>query len=877
MSWFSSLRLFALRILRPSMDTNDLDEELSTHVALRADDLERGGMPRAEAERRARIEFGARERLREECQQARGGTNLSTALQDLRFGLRMIRSHAWFSAAVIVTLALGIGLNTMIFTIINAALLKPVPVPGGSRLVAITSRAPGNGDDRLSYPDLLDYRAEQAHSFVDLEGAADQEGVLGEPGNPPQAYHLERTTTGIFSMLHIHPVLGRDVLPSDAYPGAAPVLMIGYNVWQNRYAASPFIIGRQVRINGKPATIIGVMPKGFMFPTTVELWMPLIPTPNDAKRDNRQIRGFGLLRPGVKISAAQAELAAISQHLAAQYPDTNKGFSANVVTFNELYNGGIIRAVFLLMLASVCFVLLIACANVANMMLSRSIARQREMSIRAALGASRWRVIRQLLIESVVLSVLGGVVGLGLASLGVRWFDLATSNVQRPYWVQFTMDYAVFGYFAALCIVTGLLFGTIPALRASRPEMNRILQDGPRSIGQQRGGKIAAVLVIFQFALTLVLLTGAGMFVHSLLKTLDSNPSVPSRQLMVARLQLPEDRYKDIASRQRFYDRILPRLRNLPGVSSAALTSNPPGLGSAENPMEIEHEPVSDPAHRPVTAYVTASPSYFNAIHLPLLLGRDFSSIDGSVNHRAAIVTRGFAEKFWPGQSALGKRFRIFEKRGKPDEWVTVVGVTANIVQDLTEKDPKPLFFVPIQQEDWGGISLVVESIADPTAAVRAAVQSLDQDLPLRDVYILHAAVEHQTWYVRLFSKLFLGFALIALIMAAVGIYAVLAQATNQRTQEIGIRIALGANLRSIMLLVLRRGIWQIAAGLGLGLAAVFPAARLMASLPIGVSPTDPGVFIAVATLLALVGLMACWLPARRAAGLDPVRAIRCE
>ena len=795
---------------------------------------------------------------------------------DLRFALRMIRSHGWFSLAVVATLALGIGLNTMVFTIINAALFKSVPVPGGARLVAVTSRTPGNGDDGLSLPALLDYRA-QARTFAALEGASDQEGVLGEPGNPPQAYHLERATTGVFSMLHIHPVLGRDFLPSDALPGAAPVLMIGYAVWQNRYAGAPSVIGRQVRINEKSATIVGVMPRGFMFPTTVDLWMPLAPTPNDLKRDNRQLQVFGLLQPGIRIAAAQAELTGIAHRLAAQYSATDKDATALVMSFHERYNGGNIKMVFLLMLASVGFVLLIACANVANMMLSRAVARQREMSIRAALGASRWRVIRQLLIESVLLSVLGGIFGLALAVFGVHWFDLATSSVGRPYWVQFTMDYSVFGYFAALCILSGLLFGMLPALRSSRPDLNQVLQEGARSIGHRRGGKLAAVLVVFQFALTLILLTGAGVFVHSLLKTLDSNQSVPARQLMVARFQLPGDRYKDIAARQRFYDQLLPRLRALPGVTRAALTSNPPGLGSAESPIEVEHARIDDPAHRPVVAYVTASPGYFSTIRLPLLFGRDFNAIDGLASHQAAILTRATAERFWPGQSVLGKRFRLFDDQGKPGDWITVVGVTANLAQDLTERDPKPLLFVPIQQQDWSGTSLVVESTANPIAQVRAAVQSLDQDLPLRDVFILNEAVEHQTWYLHLFSKIFMGFALVALVMAAVGIYAVLAQATSRRTQEIGVRIALGASLRNIMLLVMRRGLWQIAAGLALGLAAAFPAARLMASLPIGVSPTDPAVFLVVAALLSLVGLAACWLPARRAAALDPVRAIRYE
>jgi putative ABC transport system permease protein len=795
---------------------------------------------------------------------------------DLRFALRMIRSHGWFSAAVVVTLALGIGLNTMVFTLIDAALFRPVPVPGGARLVAVATHTAGENNDRVSYPDLLDYRA-QAHAFASLEGASDEPGVLGEPGIPPQDYHLERTTTGIFSMLHMHPILGRDFQPSDANPGAAPVLMIGYTVWQNRYAGSPSVIGRQVRINEQAATIIGVMPKGFEFPTTVDLWMPLVPTPDELKRDNRQLQVFGLLQPGIQMPAAQAELTAITRRLAAQYSDTNRNTTAVVMSFHERYNGGNIKMIFLLMLASVGFVLLIACANVANMMLSRAVARQREMSIRAALGASRWRVVRQLLIESVLLSVLGGALGLGLAAFGVHWFDLATSNVGRPYWVQFTMDYSVFGYFAALCIVSGLLFGMAPALRASRPDLQQVLQEGARSIGRQRGGNLAAILVVFQFALTLVLLTGAGVFVHSLIKTLDSNQSVPSRQLMVARLQLPQNRYRDIAARQRFYDQLLPRLRALPGVTSAALTSNPPGLGSAENSIEIEHQSVSDPALRPVASYVTASPGYFSTIRLPLIVGRDFHSADGTANHQAAILTRESAARFWPGQSALGKRFRIYDDHGKPGDWITVVGVTANLVQDLTEQNPKPLLFVPVQQKDWGGISLVVESTANPTAAVRTLVGKLDQDLPLRNVFLLNQAIEYQTWYLHLFSKIFMGFAFIALLMAAVGIYAVLAQATSRRTQEIGVRIALGASLRNIMLLVMRRGLWQIGLGLALGLAAAFPAARLMASLPIGVSPTDPAVFVAVASLLALVGLIACWLPARRAAALDPVRAIRYE
>jgi predicted permease len=637
------------------------------------------------------------------------------------------------------------------------------------------------------------------------------------------------------------------------------------------------VIGRAVRVNEKPATIIGVMPEEFKFPSGTDMWMPLLPTPELEKRDNRPLQVFGMLKPGMSIARANVEMNAIARRLAAQHPTTDKDLSVIVETFHQHYNGGGIRIIFLLMLAAVGFVLLIACADVANMMLSRALGRQREMSIRTALGASRWRVVRQLLIESVLLSTLGGTLGLGLALLGVHWFDLSTKNVGKPYWIQFTMDYSVFGYFAALCIVSGLLFGIAPALRSSRVEPNEVLNEGGRSVGKHRGAKFSAALVVLQFALTLVLLTGAGIFVHSLLLNLAANRSVPADQLMTARIDFPEDRYKDTDSRQRFYDQLLPRLQALPGVTHVAITSNLPGLGSGQREIEIEHSTINSKANRPQVAFVVQSPGYFDAIRLPLLLGRDFSDTDGTANHKSAILTRECAQHFWPNQTAIGKRFRLYDDKNKPGDWITVIGVVANLVQDLNEKDPKPLLFVPFRQEGPNGMALLVEFTVDPTAAVRAAVQNLDQDLPLRDVSMLTEAVDHREWFLHLFTRLFLGFALIALLMASVGLYAVIAHATGSRTQEIGVRMALGANTRHIMLLVMKRGILQIGAGLALGLGAAYPVARLMASLPIGVSPSDPAVFLVIATVLAAVGLFACWLPARRAAALDPVKAIRYE
>ena len=500
---------------------------------------------------------------------------------DLRFALRMILSHRLFSAAVVATLALGIGLNTMVFTLVNAVLFKPVPVPGGAQLVSIRSSNLTQRDNntmRVSYPDFRDYRAQNS-SLAALEAATDEDGTLSETGIPPQAYRMEQASSGFFEMLHIRPVLGRGFLSGDDKPGAAPVVVIGYGIWQERYAGSPDVLGRQVRINEKPATIVGVMPKGFKFPATVDMWESLVPTPDMEKRTNRPLALFGMLKPGVGILQASVDMSGIARRLAAQYPD-DKNVGVTVETFQERYNGGGIRLVFLMMMGAVGFVLLIACANVANMMLSRAMLRQREMSIRSALGASRWRVVRQLLNESVMLSIFGGVLGLALAWLGVHWFDLSTQDVGKPYWIEFTMNYTVFGYFAALCIFSGLLFGIAPAMRFSRVDVNEVLKDGARTAGRHRGGKLSSLLVVFQFALTLVLLSGAGVFVHSLFVALAANQSVPADQITTARIDFPDEHYKDADARQRFYDQLLPRLKALPGVTHVALTSSLPGLGA---------------------------------------------------------------------------------------------------------------------------------------------------------------------------------------------------------------------------------------------------------------------------------------------------------
>lgn len=854
----------------------EVDDELRFHLEQSIEAKMAAGLSASEARQQALIEFGGVEVTRERCDRQRPGWWVGIVFQDMRYAMRSILAHRWFSAAIILTLALGIGLNTMVFTLVNAVLFKPVPVPNGVRLVCIGNSNPSQDsrDLPLSYPDFQDYRA-QATSFEFFEAITEGAGNLIENGNPPKQYRLARATAGIFAMVQGRAILGRAFLPADDRPDAEPVLVLSYDVWQERYAGRPDVIGRHVRINEQPATVIGVMPKGFRFPNKEDLWMPLVPTPDLDRRDNHTLRIYALLKPGSTIRQADTELNGIAGRLAREYP-ADKGLGISVLTFHQRFNGGNIRIIFLLMLTAVGFVLLIACADVANMMLSRSLSRQREMSIRAALGASRWRIVRQLLIESVALSSLGGVLGLSLAAAGVYWFDLSTATL-RPYWIQFTMDYSVFGYFATLCIVSGLLFGIAPAMRSSKVNLVEILKEGAHSAGRQRGGWLSAVLVVFQFALTLVLLAGAGIFVHALLNSFTINSSIPAKQLTIARLQLPEKHYKDSDARQRFFDQLLPRLRSIPGVSHAGIASDAPGLGAVRQQIELEHLPIANPAQRPWISLVAQSPGYLETIHLPLLRGREFHDIDGSAHHEAAILTRDAATRLWPGQNPIGKRFRLFDDKNKPTDWITVIGISADVVQELQESDPKPLLFVPYRQEGWDNMALVVESATDPLQSMRIAVQGLDQELPLSDSSRLDKAIEQQVWFLSLLGKIFSGFALIAMLMASVGIYAVIAHATSSRTQEIGVRIALGATMRNILMLVMRRGLWQISVGLAFGLGAALPFTHLMASLPIGVSRSDPTILLIVACTLALVGMFACWLPARHAATLDPVKAIRYE
>ncbi len=803
---------------------------------------------------------------------------------DLRFALRMIASHAWFSAAIVITLALGIGVNTTVFTLVNGVLFKPVALPGGERLVVVNGQNLNETNSRfgVSYPDFLEFRA-NAKSFEALEAMSQNQAILSETGNPPARYRMGRVSWGMFEMVHTPPVLGRGFTATDDKAGAESVAMIGYRVWRNRYGGAPNAIGRVVRINGQPATIVGVMPEGFQFPSGQEVWMPLVPDEQLQKRSSRSVQLFGVTRPGVTRAQAGTDLAIAAKRLASTYSETNKNIGTTVQTFHEAFNGGPIRSIFLLMLGAVAFVLLIACANVANMMLARSLVRRREISVRTAMGASRWQIIRQLLIESVTLSVLGGLLGLSLAVTGIHYFDLATLEV-RPYWIRFDMDYVAFAYFATISVLSGVLFGLVPALRASRVDLSSELKDGTRTAGNVRGGRLAGALVVFQFALTVVLLSGAGLMVRSFLSAQSTNAFVPAERIFTGRVGLPEGKgepYAERAKRMTFYEEFQRKLAALPGVTHAVVASSLPGGGAGDRRIEIEGKPTDDAARALRASFVVHSPGFQELIGLPMQSGRGFEPLDGDPGRESAIATREFAARHWPNQEATGKRFRFIEGQ-KPGPWISVVGVSADMVQSPQRTDAHPLIFIPHRQEGWGGMNLLLRTsgaVAPSTLArpVQSLVQDLDQDLPVSDVLTLPEAIGKQRWMFLVFGSLFFSFAAIGLLIASVGIYAVVAQAATRRTREIGIRMALGATARGILGIMLMRGVKQLGLGLVLGLAGAFGTTRLMKDFLFRVSPQDPVVFVGVAALLVAIGLFACWLPARRAAALHPVQALREE
>ena len=816
-------------------------------------------------------------------------------LKDLRYALTLIAKERWYSAVAVVALSLGIGLNATVFTLVNAVLIRGLPFRDSGQLYMISSQFKGAGSGGgVSAADLADWRA-QSKSFTALGGFNGFGANISDDRSAPQQAQGTRVTANTFSILGQPPLLGRDFAAGEDRKGAESVVILGYALWKTRYDADPKVIGRSIRINGAPATVIGVMPDNMRFPTNAELWMPLIPTTTQEVRSARFIQVFGRLRGDATRARAQTELNGIAARLTAAYPDTNKDFASTVIqTFNERFNNGPIRVVFLSMMGAVGFVLLIACANVANLQLSRSVRRSREVAVRMALGATRWRVVRQLLIESIVLGLFGGILGLALAVVGVRLFDRAVQGVGKPYWIVFSMDYTVFAFLLAVCVVTGVLFGLAPALQVSRTNVNEILKEGGRgNAGGRRARWMTGTMVVLELALTLVLLVGAGLMIRSFLKLYTADYGIRTDNLMTMRMGLPQTKYPSADARRAFYDRLSPRLKGIAGVESVALTTSVPPFGAGTSKVEVEGRPPLKPGEQaPETGQITISPDFFQTVGVQLLRGRAFTETDGAPGSETTIVNEKLAALLFPKEDPMGRRIRFINEAprgpqppGAPappaQPWRTIVGICPTL-RHTNDRGAEAIAaaYVPLRQDPTGFTIMLVRSRLEPGAvmnAVRREVQAVDPDQPVFTVQTMTDLLNQQTWPYRVFGSLFAIFAFIALVMSAVGLYAVMAYSVTQRTAEIGVRMALGAEGRQVSWLVLKRGLLQAALGLSIGLGGAFFLSKVLRSLLIGISPTDLVTFVVITVILASVAIAACLIPARRATRVDPLVALRAE
>ncbi|MBI4478973.1 MAG: ABC transporter permease [Acidobacteria bacterium] len=823
---------------------------------------------------------------------------MKTLWQDVRFGLRMLRKNLGFSAVVVVTLALAIGANTTVFTLVKGTLLGELPFEKAEQIVTVWSNNLSKKQERLgmSFPDFVDFQT-QAKSFQGLSFFPFYRMTISDPGRPAEQQEGARVSWNAFSLIGVKPILGRDFLPADDIPGAPSVAIISHALWQSRYNGDPNIVGKTIRINEDPKIIVGVMGPGMKFPYNQAMWFPI--RLNQNIRNNRELRGqpvFARLADGVSLEQAKSEVSLLAKNLEKQYPDKNKGIGAFVETYNSTFSGGTIRLVLLSLFGAVGFVLLIACANIANLLLSRSLTRAKEISIRAALGASRGRVIQQLLVESLLMGAMGSVLGLLISIWGVRLFlTQIPAEWSMPYWMNFSPDFRVFGFLTAICVGTSVLFGLIPALHSSKVDLNSTLKEGGRGNTGGRTRFLSRALVVTEVSLALVLLVGAGLMIRSFLKQYSMSAGLERKDVLTMAINLLGAKYNSApnsaAEVTNFYNRLETELKTVPEAETVALASSLPLSWTFEWPHELEGHPVADPKQAPPISAVVITANYFDVLGISLLRGRRFTEQDGQPGQTTAIINQRFANKYWAGENPIGKRLRMWttpdpQATGPPPEpaWLTVVGVVPDVRQKFPSQQPEigPVVYIPYREAPPQRYIVVlarsrVEVAHALIKPIRDMVGRANPDITVTDVLTLPEYFARSRFDTRLFGSLFLIFAAIGVILAAVGIYAVMAYSVSQRTQEIGIRMALGAGEHRILKLILGQGLALAVIGVGIGIAGSYAITRVMARLLIGVTPTDPITFVAVALFLTLIAVFACYVPARRAARVDPTLALRAE
>ncbi len=805
---------------------------------------------------------------------------MNTFWQDIRYGFRMLFKNPGFTLVAALTLAVGIGANTAIFSVVNAVVLRPLPLPDAGRLVWFDGVNPARGitESALSMPDYLDWRNE-ADAFQSMTAFVQGSAILSDETSEPERVPRGVVTASFFPTVGVNPAQGRAFVAEDELTGSEPVAVLSHGLWQRRFGANPNIVGSKFMLSGRSVTIVGVMPAGFDYPARAQLWSPLKPGPEDQRRDNRYLQVLARLKPAATLSAAQTQIDTLSARFGQQYPETNGGQSARLTGLQEWTTRGV-RTSLLLLFGAVGFVLLIACANVANLLLARGAARRKEIALRTALGAGRPRIIRQLLTESLLLACLGGAAGL-ILSLFLTDLLIALSPADVPRLNEVGLDARVLAFTVGVVSLVGLLFGLAPAWQASKTDLNEVLKDGGRSSTEGRGrNRLRALLVVSEMALSLLLLVGAGLLIKSFVLLREVNPGFDSANVLTMRISLPGARYTEPKLRANFFHELTERVKTLPGVEAAGATLSLPLGGSnfsvgrsfiREGRPLISQESLD-------TGYFVATTGYFRTMRIPLKAGRDFTEQDGAETPPVVVVNESLARRVFPGEDPVGKRITVWRDEKFARE---IVGVVGDVKSTRLDAKTESQIYVPYAQDaGWGSLSLAVRTTVEPetlAAAVRGAVLSIDKHQPVHDIKTMGDVLSASVANNRLVVLLFGLFALFALLLATVGIYGVMSYSVAQRTHEIGIRMALGAQPGDVLRLILKQGLMLTLGGVGLGLAGAFALSRLLSSLLYGVSATDPMTFGGLALLLAAVALLACYVPTRRAMKVDPMVALRNE
>ncbi|HKV39771.1 MAG TPA: ABC transporter permease [Blastocatellia bacterium] len=813
---------------------------------------------------------------------------METVLQDIRYALRIMIKSPVFTGVAVVALALGIGSATAIFSVINAVLLKPLQFKEPSRLVQIWGKFDKQGlpQNWISEPELWDLK-QQTRSFEDLAGFTAGGANLTGSGDPVRV-NSALVNASFFRLLGIQAAKGRTFYEEEDRPGANTEVILSDSLWKSRFAGDPGIVGRAVTLSGQSFTVVGIMPQGFDYPAKSDLWEPLaLDAAKPGARGSHYLEVLGRLRPGLTLQQASSDLAGVATVLLGRYPDNyggNSGWGMYAIPLKTQMVGDV-RPAMLVLLGAVTFLLLIACANVANLLLVRATVREKEIAIRAALGAGRRRLVKQLLTESVMLALAGGAIGFALAYAAVKAF-VAFGPKDLPRLDEVAVNWPVLIAALGLSLATGLVFGVFPALHLSRPDLHRSLKEGGRTQAGGRSGMTSA-LVVSEGALALILLVGAGLMMKSFRRLLEVPLGFTSDHLLTFRITLPPRTYPDGTKLQTFYDSLLEKVRRIPGVETAGAVSQLPLSGAYSSGTTIVEDTSAGPGLARVMGLYPmleadrreVTPGYFESMHIPLKEGRMFTPADNDLAPKVVIIDEKFARTFWPKADPLGKRVLTGGSREKP-EWGTIVGVAGHVRHYGLEKEGREQLYFPFDQKTSNTMYLTLRTSGDPDSVVgaaRSAVMELDRGEPIYQVKSMDELLAGSIAQPRLYLALFVAFAAVALVLAAVGIYGMMSYAVTQRTNEIGVRMALGATAMDVVRLVTFRGLLLTGGGLVIGLAGSFGLTRLMVSLLYAVSPTDPATFVLISLLLGVVAIAACVIPARRATRVDPLAALRYE